>query len=98
MPQDPGQAGKAQSRYLVGRLAGFDARATPESGDKATRAAPVSAQAEAGNLLLVAGAWNDAFLDELCAFPNGAYLDQVDALSRAFSALARPGYGLLGVL
>ena len=98
LPQDPGQAGKAQAQYLVGRLAGYDARATPESGDKATRAAPVSAQAEAGNLHLVAGPWNEAFLDELCAFPNGAFLDQVDALSRAFAALARPGYGLLGVL
>ncbi|WP_245447305.1 phage terminase large subunit [Methylobacterium sp. 17Sr1-1] len=98
LPQDPGQAGKAQAQYLVGRLAGYDVRASPESGDKATRAAPVSAQAEAGNLHLVAGPWNEAFLDELCAFPNGAFLDQVDALSRAFAALARPGYGLLGVL
>ncbi|MBK3400446.1 phage terminase large subunit [Methylobacterium sp. IF7SW-B2] len=98
LPQDPGQAGKAQAQYLVGRLAGYDARASPESGDKATRAAPVSAQAEAGNFHLVAGPWNEAFLDELCTFPNGAFLDQVDALSRAFSALARPGYGLLGVL
>ncbi|WP_298958736.1 phage terminase large subunit [uncultured Methylobacterium sp.] len=98
LPQDPGQAGKAQAQYLVRRLAGYDARATPESGDKATRAQPVSAQAEAGNLHLVAGPWNDAFLDEAALFPNGAFLDQIDALSRAFSALAVPGYGMLGVL
>ena len=88
LPQDPGQAGKAQAAYLVGKLAGFDARAIPESGSKATRAAPVSAQAEAGNIKLVAGPWVEAFLDEVAMFPNGAHDDQVDALSGAFDALA----------
>lgn len=98
LPQDPGQAGKAQAQDLIRRLAGYDARATPESGDKATRAAPVSAQAEAGNLHLLEGPWNEAFLDEVASFPNGAFLDQVDALSRAFGTLSEARYGMLGVL
>ncbi|MGY2049581.1 phage terminase large subunit [Methylobacterium sp. JK268] len=100
LPQDPGQAGKAQAQDLIRGLAGFDARATPESGDKLTRATPVSAQAEAGNLHLLDGAWNAAFLDEVASFPNGAHLDQVDALSRAFLTLNGPGrpYGMLEVL
>jgi len=68
-------------------LAGFDVRFTPESGDKEQRALPVSAQAEAGNIKIVRGDWNDAFLDELCSFPTGTYKDQTDALSRAFSML-----------
>ena len=29
------------------------------------------------------------FIDELCAFPNGAHDDQVDAASAAFRALVR---------
>nr|WP_244424824.1 phage terminase large subunit [Methylobacterium nodulans] len=98
LPQDPGQAGKAQAEDLIRRLAGYDARATPESGDKLTRAAPVSAQGEAGNLHLLEGPWNEAFLDEIASFPNGAFLDQVDALSRAFLTLREPRYGMLGVL
>lgn len=89
IPQDPGQAGKAQKTALARALAGFDARFSPETGDKATRAAPVAAQAEAGNVAMLRAPWNDAFVDELAVFPNGAYADQVDALSRAFMHLAR---------
>lgn len=98
LPQDPGQAGKMQAQYMVGQLAGFIVKAAPESGSKDTRAAPVSAQAEAGNVKLVEGAWNDAFLEEVSMFPNGAFDDQVDALSGAFSQLVGAGYGMLDVL
>jgi predicted phage terminase large subunit-like protein len=88
IPQDPGQAGKAQAQDIVRDLAGFAARATPESGDKATRADPLAAQAEAGNVDILQGDWNAAFLDEVCAFPFGEFMDQVDAASRAFNELA----------
>jgi len=90
LPQDPGQAGKAQVQYLIGQLAGYTYRASPESGDKVTRADPMASQAEAGNIVLLRGAWNDAFLDELCSFPTGKFKDQVDAASRAFSELTKP--------
>jgi hypothetical protein len=43
--------------------------------------------AEAGNVALVPGPWNGAFLDELSTFPQGAHDDQVDAASLAFSQL-----------
>lgn len=88
LPQDPGQAGKAQVRYLVKQLAGHNVRFSPESGDKITRAEPFSAQAEAGNVDILAGEWNEAYLDELCIFPNGKFADQVDASSRAFNELS----------
>ena len=88
MPQDPGQAGKSQARRMVGLLAGHAARATPETGSKEVRAAALAAQAEAGNVKLIAGPWNEAFLDEVSMFPAGAHDDQVDAASRAFHALA----------
>lgn len=42
---------------------------------------------------VVNGGWNiKAYLDELGGFPSSAHDDQVDASSRAFTALiARPG-------
>lgn len=87
IPQDPGQAGKAQVAELVAMLAGYNYTASPESGDKIVRATPFAAQCEAGNVMLVRGPWNDAFLRELEAFPSSALKDQVDAASRAFNHL-----------
>ncbi len=84
LPQDPGAAGKIQARSLIAALVGYNAHCSPESGDKVQRSMPVAAQAEAGNVSIVRGEWNNAFLDEIEMFPAG-YKDQVDALSRAFS-------------
>lgn len=93
LPQDPGQAGKMQVQYLIGVLAGFTYTASPESGDKVSRAEPFAAQAEAGNVEIVKGDWNKDYLDELETFPFGKFLDQVDATSRAFGELiSRPRY------
>lgn len=95
LPQDPGQAGKAQVQYLISQLAGYDYQASPESGDKITRAQPFAAQAQAGNVMLLAGDWNEAFLDEASTFPVGKYKDQIDAVSRAFSRLVNtPTYNI----
>lgn len=91
LPQDPGQAGKHQASYYIGKLAGYTARASTESGDKEVRATPLSAQAEAGNVDILEGEWNHLFFEELCVFPNGANDDQVDAASRAFNTLALEG-------
>ncbi len=90
LPQDPGQAGQAQTAYLARRLAGFTVRSSPETGAKLTRASPVAAQVEAGNLRLLRAQWNRAFLEELRDFPHGRKDDQVDALSRAFMSLVSP--------
>lgn len=88
LPQDPGQAGKVQAAYLTRRLAGHVVRVSPETGDKATRAGPAAAQVNVGNVALVRGPWNAAFVAELRDFPTGAKDDQVDAFSRAFGMLA----------
>lgn len=88
-PQDPGQAGKAQVRYLASKLAGYIVHFGTETGSKLQRAEPVSAQAEVGNIKLIKGDWNEAFLDEIQMFPNGSFKDQVDALSRAFNRLIK---------
>lgn len=85
LPQDPGQAGKTQVLFLTRDLTGYRVESSPETGDKTTRAAPVSSQVNVGNLSIVKGPWNAAFLDELASFPSGTHDDQVDALARAFS-------------
>lgn len=88
MPQDPGAAGKADAETKIKLLAGFPLKVLPITGDKATRAKPASAQAEAGNVKLVRGNWNETFLDEVCAFPNAQFDDQVDAFADALNELA----------
>lgn len=88
IPEDPGAAGKADAATKVKLLAGYDVTVVRPTGDKATRAKPASAQAEAGNVKLVRGAWNEAFLDEVCSFPNGHHDDQVDAFADALNELA----------
>jgi predicted phage terminase large subunit-like protein len=91
LPEDPGQAGKAQIAYLTRQLAGYHVSSSRESGTKVSRATPVASQIEAGNVLIQRAGWNMAFLDELRSFPFGTKDDQVDALSRAFAVLTDRG-------
>jgi predicted phage terminase large subunit-like protein len=87
-PQDPGAAGKTVASAYVRMLAGWDVHAYPESGSKAERARPFSAQAEAGNVSLVRAPWNDGYLNQLTGFPRkGRHDDLVDASSGAFAWL-----------
>ena len=86
LPQDPGQAGKAQALALTRALEGYTVRATPESGDKATRFGPFSAQAEAGAVHVLRGDWNEGWFAALEAFPEGRHDDDADATSRAFNS------------
>lgn len=89
IPQDPGQAGKSQVLYLTRQLAGFSVSATPETGNKITRAEPFAAQVNVGNVLILDdGTWDTkALIAEMRLFPNGKHDDQIDALSRAFNEL-----------
>ncbi len=88
LPQDPGQAGAAQISMLSRGLAGYRIISSPERDAKVVRAMPAATQVDAGNLMMVAAPWNDAFLAELKAFPHGNKDDQVDALSRAVNTMA----------
>lgn len=85
--QDPGQAGKAQVNTYAKLLTGFNVRFSPESGDKVTRFGGFSAQAEAGNVKVLRGPWNERWLTELESFPDGSHDDDADSTSRAFNAL-----------
>ena len=87
LPQDPGQAGKDQKASYMEMLAGFDVHMIPESGDKATRAEPMAAQWQHGMFDLVAGEWNEAYLNQLESFPDSKWKDMVDASSSAFNEI-----------
>lgn len=89
LEQEPGSSGKMASASLIRMLAGWNVHATPSTGDKVQRAMPFLAQAEAGNVRLVRGLWNRAYLDELTSFPLGNHDDQIDATAGAFSHLIR---------
>lgn len=89
IPQDPGSAGKSWALHLLkSSLMGYSYTSSPETGDKETRAMPLAAQVEAGNVDIVAGDWNGDFLDEAATFPMGKFKDQIDAATRAFDMLA----------
>lgn len=88
VPQDPGQAGKEQAASYIKHLAGFNVTTIRPSGNKVTRAEPFSAQWQAGNVLVLAGDWNERYFSELEAFPESVHDDMVDASSDAFNTLA----------
>jgi len=73
-------------------------RLVRSSGDKFTRALSWANLAEEGKVVLVRGTtannpafcqpnWIEAFLDEICTFPNAAHDDQLDAVSTAVQML-----------
>lgn len=91
IPQDPGQAGKSQVSHITRNvLNGHTVHASVESGDKLVRARPWLAAAANGNVNIVRGSWNRAWLAECESFPLATHDDIVDANSRAFSIVARP--------
>lgn len=87
LEQEPGSSGVVAAADLVSKLAGYRVHAKTVSGNKLLRAMPFAAQAEGGNVRLLRGSWNKAFIEELVAFPTAAHDDQVDAVSGAFNAL-----------
>jgi predicted phage terminase large subunit-like protein len=90
LPKDPAQAGKSQANHLVKLLAGYTVRVRAISGDKITRFGPFSAQAEAGNVLVLRGPWNEEWFAALEAFPpseSGGHDDDADATAEAFNLL-----------
>lgn len=94
--QDPGSAGVLEANYFVQMLAGYDVGTMVTSKDKVTRAKPVSAQCEVGNILVLRAPWNDAFFSELENFNDEGvgHDDIVDAFSGAFNEICGMGYSI----
>lgn len=85
--QEPGSGGKESAESTVKNLAGFVVKIDKVTGDKVSRARPYAAQTEIGNVYLLRGAWNAAFIDEHQIFPNGDHDDMVDGGSGSFNKL-----------
>ena len=86
--QEPGSSGVDAALAIIKLLSGFAVHADKVTGSKDVRLEPFAAQAEAGNVELLRGSWNGAFIDEMCAVPNGVYRDQADATGGAYNKLA----------
>lgn len=84
---DPGQAGKVDQAHVRSVLDGHRVVFERASRSKEAYAGPVSSQAEGGQIGLLRGPWNEAFLAEAEAFPEGPHDDMLDALSLAFLRL-----------
>lgn len=90
-------SGKATIHARTQSLAGWDYDASPETEDKIARSAPFRAQAKRGNIKLLRGPWNSAYLDVLTTFPVGAHDDDVDATSNAFNELTEKPVSRVGL-
>jgi predicted phage terminase large subunit-like protein len=90
--EEPASGGIAQNDHLHLTLAKWHVesiRVGGGSNDKVLRAGPFSAMAHRGFVRLVEGGdWITEYLDELDVFPDGKYMDQVDATTLAYNYLA----------
>lgn len=91
--QEPGSGGKESAESTIRNLAGYTIYAERPTGDKAVRAEPFAIQVEAGNVRLLRGDWNQAYIDEMKTFPVGKYKDQMDASGGGFNKVATDNYG-----
>jgi predicted phage terminase large subunit-like protein len=86
--QEPGSSGKTVfDHFARAVLPRFEVRSDRPTGDKQTRAKPLSAKVAAGNVKLRKGPWNRKFIEELAMYPNGKFKDQVDAAAGALDKL-----------
>lgn len=93
--QEGGSSGSiAIDHYQRHALNGYEVYGHRQTGDKVTRARPFSAAVAAKHVFLVDAPWNDAYIDELVAFPQrGVHDDQVDVSSGAHYELAHVVHG-----
>jgi len=89
LEQEPGASGVNDIRNYRILLDGFTVIVEKPTTSKITRASPLSAQAQGGNVKLLRGKWNDAFLKEAENFPDGDNDDQVDAAAIAYNILLK---------
>jgi predicted phage terminase large subunit-like protein len=89
---EPGAMAKKETVRLTKMLAGIDALGVASTKDKVTRAKPLAAQCEAGNVYIVQGEWNEGFLTQLHNQPYTAHDDMMDAASGAFAASLGGGW------
>jgi predicted phage terminase large subunit-like protein len=87
--QEGGASGKRDAHHIVTMMQGFDVRGIPPQGDKILRAKPLAAQAEAGNVKLLRGAWNERWLIHMHSQDGSpkTHDDEMDAASGLYNQL-----------
>jgi len=90
--QEGGASGKRDAWNIISKMQGFDIQAVPSHNDKITRAKPMAAQALAGNVKLLRGAWNEEFLVQLHGQPDLPHDDMMDSSSGMYNELVGPRY------
>ncbi len=94
LPQDPGRQVSFRRSISSQRCCKGSTRGPSARRDQ-NLLAPTRSPRNASTLWsALQGDWNQAFIDELCAFPIGRNDDQVDAVSAAFRALSRRSGGI----
>ena len=87
--EEPGSSGKSNTfNYKTRVLEGFFAQGVRSTGPKEVRANTLSSQAEAGNVGILRGHWNDGLFGFLEPFPSKKiHDDSVDSTSGAMDQL-----------
>lgn len=85
--QEGGASGKRDANHIVTNLQGYDIRGVSPQGDKLVRAKPLAAQAYAGNVKLLRGAWNERWLNHMHGQPDLPHDDEMDAASGMYNEL-----------
>lgn len=88
--QEPGSSGVDAMKATIRLMTGHDIHADKVTGAKELRWSIMEGPAEAGDIKLVLGSWNNVWLDEMCTVPNSKYRDQADATAGAFNKLYQP--------
>jgi predicted phage terminase large subunit-like protein len=84
--EEGGASGKRDSAHIVHLLRGFDAEGVKPDGDKYLRSKPFGSQSKAGNVTLIEGKWNQAWLNHMHNQPQKKK-DIMDATSGAYTTL-----------
>jgi predicted phage terminase large subunit-like protein len=91
--QEPSGSGKESAQRSILNLSGFHVLPEKTIINKLTNWSSFASQVQAGNVAIVAGDWNQDFLDELEMAPRGSNDDQIDGAVLAFNYLALESNG-----
>ncbi len=91
---EPGSAAMRDANRIIRALAGISVGVVRPSGDKLVRARALASQCQPlgsvyGNVKLVRGAWNDAWLSHMHNVPDGKHDDIMDASAGAFNEVVQ---------
>ena len=90
MGNGQGGGGKESADNTVRNLQGFTCKIEKVTGDKVTRAEPLSCQVEIGNFYVVEGEYlhgQEGFMNQVKMLPNGKLKDMIDAAGGAYNKL-----------